>query len=436
MIQRAPLIWDDLSAVARNRLLRRAQSDIATVRPAIEEILAGVRERGEAALRDYTRRFDGVDLGALPLAVSEAEFRAAEEDVPQRLRESLAFAIANVRRAHEHQLPPDEPLGDNLPGVRIGRRWRALDSVGLYVPRGRGAFPSMLYMLAVPARIAGVGRISIVTPPDGEGRVDAACLCAARLLGIDRVYRIGGAQAIAALAYGAAPIEAVDKIVGPGSIYVNAAKQAVAHLVDVGLPAGPSEAIILATEESDPWTTALDLLIEAEHGSDSAALLITTSRRLAEAVLAYLPDLIARAERRRFLEQVFGDNGYGAVILTRDIEQALEVVNRFAPEHLQIRAADPHALLERIEHAGEVLLGEQSAFSLANYAAGANAVLPTGGAARSWSAISVGDFMKSISVVEIQPAGLQRLSPHVIELADYEGFFSHAEALRRRTQRP
>jgi histidinol dehydrogenase len=292
----------------------------------------------------------------------------------------------------------------------------------------------MLYMLAVPARVAGVEHVAVVTPPLEDGSVDPACLYAARLCGVDRVYRIGGAHAIAALAYGTESVEAVSKIVGPGSSYVAAAKREVAGVVDTGLPAGPTESIVLADGNADPWKVSLDLMVEAEHGSDSQALLVTPSLPLAEAVREVIPELAAQTPepRRGFLEDVF--SGYGGIIKSDSMEEAAEIVNAFAPEHLQIQTREPYETLGLIRHAGEILLGEHSVFSLANYATGANAVLPTGGTARTWSPVSVRDFTKRSSVVHVTEAGYETLRDRVIALADYEGFYTHAQALRRRNE--
>jgi len=307
-----------------------------------------------------------------------------------------------------------------------------LHSVGLYVPRGRGSFPSMLYMLAVPARIAGVHRVAIATPPGPDGRIDAACLYAARKCGVDEIYRVGGAQAIAAFAYGTESIARVTKIVGPGSAYVAAAKRVVRDIVDVGLPAGPSESMIVADSQADANSVSRDMLIEAEHGADSQALLVTTSDELASEVSAMLPQLIARTPepRRGFLESVF--SGYGGVLIAQDLQEAAEIVNDIAPEHLQLRLADPDPFVEGIENAGEILIGPYSPFSLANYAVGPNAVLPTGGGARVHSGVSVHDFLKRIAVMSVSKEGYAEVAPHVIRLADYEGFYWHAEALRDR----
>jgi histidinol dehydrogenase len=272
----------------------------------------------------------------------------------------------------------------------------------------------------------------VVTPPNPDGSLDAACLFAAKFLGLTEVYRVGGAQAIAALTYGTDSVPRVCKIVGPGSRYVAAAKQLLSGLVDTGLPAGPSESIVLADGSADPRLVVLDLLIEAEHGSDSSALLVTHDRTLADAVAALLPEVIAGLPepRRTYAADVF--SGYGGIVLTDTFAEAAEIVNDFAPEHLQIQTRDPFDTLSLIRNAGEILLGPATPFSIANYAAGANAVLPTGGKAKSYSAVSVRDFIKYSSVVRVGPEGFGPMRDHVVALAEYEGFPAHAEALKKR----
>jgi histidinol dehydrogenase len=426
--------WARLKEAERTAILARSEQDIESVREGVREIVSGVRRRGDAALREYTARFDGVDLADRSLAVTAEEMDAAEGMISAEVRRALAFAIDNIRRAYEGQVDQSLTTREVRPGVYAGERATPIPSAGLYVPHGRGSFPSMLYMLAVPARVAGVEHVAVVTPPLSDGSVDPACLYAARYCGVDRVYRIGGAHAVAALAYGTESVAPVAKLVGPGSSYVAAAKREVAGVVDTGLPAGPTESIVLADGYADPWKVSLDLMVEAEHGSDSQALLVTPSLPLAEAVREVIPELTAQTPepRRSFLEDVF--SGYGGIIKSESMEEAAEIVNAFAPEHLQIQTREPYDTLGLIRNAGEILLGEHSVFSLANYATGANAVLPTGGTARTWSPVSVRDFIKYSSVVHVTRSGYHTLRDHVIALADYEGFHTHAQALRRRDE--
>ena len=426
--------WEKLEAAERTAILARSEQDIESVREGVREIVAGVRSGGDAALREYTERFDGVQLGDRPIAVTAEEMDAAEGMISSEVKRALEFAIDNVRRAHEGQVDGGLTTREVRPGVYAGERATPIPSAGLYVPHGRGSFPSMLYMLAVPARVAGVEHVAVVTPPLADGTVDPACLYAARYCGVDRVYRVGGAHAVAALAYGTESVKPVSKVVGPGSSYVAAAKREVAGVVDTGLPAGPTESIVLADGYADPWKVSLDLMVEAEHGSDSQALLVTPSLPLAEAVREVIPELAAQTPepRRSFLEDVF--SGYGGIIKSKSMEEAADIVNAFAPEHLQIQTREPYDTLGLIRNAGEILLGEHSVFSLANYATGANAVLPTGGTARTWSPVSVRDFVKYSSVVHVTRTGYHALRDHVIALADYEGFYTHAQALRRRDE--
>ena len=424
--------WAELSPPQREALFRRAEADLGPALEAVRPVLERVRREGDRALVELTRRFEGASLPAGSLRVEERAFAAAERALPAALKEAIRAAVENVRRFHREQLPPPLTLLETQPGVWAGERFTPVPSAGLYVPRGRGSFPSVMYMQALPAVIAGVERIVAVTPPDASGKADAATLYAARLCGVHEVYRVGGAQAIAALAYGTESIPRVDKITGPGSVWVAAAKRLVSDAVDVGLPAGPSESMVLADGGADPWRAALDLAIEAEHGSDSSAFLVTDSERLARAVLRHLAVQLKELEPQRaaFVRDVL--SGYGGIVLTPDMDTAVEVVNRYAPEHLQVATREPLATLSAIRHAGEILLGQDSPFSLANYAVGANNVIPTGGRARTFSPLSVRDFLKASSVVQVTGAGLSALEGTVTTLAGYEGFAAHARALTER----
>jgi len=427
--------WADLSEAERRALCRRAEAGMEEVLPAVQRIIAAVRDRGDEAVRGFTREFDGADLDGQPLAVSEAQIASAADSLPPEVRSAIRQAVINVRAYHEGQAAPPLSLREIQPGVFAGERWSPLDSVGLYVPRGRGSFPSVAYMLAAPAVLAGVPRVALATPPDREGRPDPATLFAADLCGVREIYRVGGVQAVAALAYGTPGIPRVDKILGPGSLHVAAAKRALAAVVDVGLPAGPSESIVLADGEADPRRVALDLMVEAEHGADSSAFLVTPSKELAGEVRRLLPGLLAELagrdpQRAAYVEQVLG--GFGGIVLASSLREAAEFVNAYAPEHLQVACAEPFAVLGLVRHAGEILLGQQSTFSLANYAVGCNNVLPTGGWARSASALGLRDFQKASSVVHVTAEGLAGLAGPVACLAGYEGFAAHALAVTHR----
>ena len=424
--------WVDLAEDERRRILKRSEDDIDSVYAATKQIMDDVRAQGDKALIRYTSHFDSADISNMPLLVTETEYEAARMALSPEIVESISLAVENVMRFHRAQKPEGIHFIETTDGIFAGERATPIPSVGLYVPRGKGSFPSMLYMMAVPARIAGVPRICVCTPPNKDGSVDPACLYAARLCGVHEVYRVGGAQAVAALAYGTETIAGVDKLCGPGSPYVSAAQRLARDSVTVGLPAGPSEAVILADETADPWRLALDLLIEAEHGPDSSALLVTHSREVAEKAAVTITRLVTELPepRRGFVEAVL--SGYGGIILSSNLGESIAIVNQYAPEHLQIRTRDPWEMLSQIEHAGEILLGENTPFSLANYAAGPNAVLPTGGKARTWSSVSVRDFVKYSSVIYATKKGLDTLGGAAARLADYEGFPSHERAITMR----
>jgi histidinol dehydrogenase len=423
---------DELSDAHLRTLRRRAEARIDELLPGVRSILEGVRRRGDAALLDYTARFDGVQLTPAALRVAPQEFVAARNQLLPDVRAALERAAANIRHFHERQMPQELWFTEVGPGILAGEKVTPITSVGLYVPRGKGAFPSVLLMLALPATIARVPRIVICTPPGADGSVDAACLFAAELCEVTEVYRVGGAQALAALAYGTATIPAVRKVVGPGSGYVAAAKRLLYGTLDVGLPAGPSEAILLADGSASPDIVARDLLIEAEHGSDSSSLLLTDSEMLARQVLARLPDRIAAlAEpRRTFCQDVFA--GTGGLIVAANLEQALKFVNDYAPEHLEVLVQEPLALLPRIKNAGEILLGPYTPICVGNYCLGTNAILPTGGFAHTFSAVSVFDFLKRSGVAYLDAQGYGQLHTVTRRLAEYEGFPAHAQAVTER----
>lgn len=413
-------------------LKRRAQSDIAATVEQVRPVVAAVRERGDAALIELTERFDGVLLSPANLQVQPQEFEAAQASLSNELKQAVATAIQNIRTFHERQKPQEMWLTQIAEGILAGEKITPIDSVGLYVPRGKGSFPSVLMMLAIPAQVAGVGQIVVCTPPGEGGQVDAACLYAAQLCGVEVLYRVGGAQAIAALAYGTESIPAVAKIVGPGNPYVTAAKHLLYGTVDVGPPAGPSEAIILADSTADPDCVALDLLNEAEHGPDSAALLVTPSEELVRQVLPRAESYVAALPfpRREFCQRVFSH--FGGVVVTPDWASAIEFVNDYAPEHLEILTAQPFETLSQIRNAGEILLGENTPIATSNYCLGINAILPTGGFAKSFSAVSVYEFLKRSGIGYLTRAGFERLRPVTQELADYEGFPAHAQTVRKR----
>ena len=419
----------------RARLLRRAEIQIDELIERVRPIVQSVRERGDEALIEFTARFDRVQLTADRLRVGREEIERAYQLLDTPVREAMEHAIRNVRTFHEQQMPHEQWFTQVAPGVMAGEKITPISSVGLYVPRGKGAFPSVMYMLATPARIAGVPRIVVCTPPGPEGDVDPASLVAADLCGVHEIYRVGGAQAIAALAYGTVSIARVRKITGPGSGYVSAAKRLLYGTVDVGLPAGPSEAILLADASADPELVARDLLIEAEHGPDSSSLLVTDSRTLAEAVMALLPAKMAALPewRQAFCRTVFeAAEGTGGIVLAANMREAVDFVNEYAPEHLEVQVREPFALLPELKNAGEILIGPHTPFCTGNYSLGTNAILPTGGFAHTYSCTSVYDFLKRTGLAYLTAEGYASLSEMTRRLAEFEGFPAHANAVTGR----
>ncbi len=411
-------------------LLTRAAADIAPFLEMVRPIIETVRREGDAALQKFARTFDRVEAPAMSLRVTAEEFDRAFEGFDPDMLKTLEFAVDNIRRFHEAQKPEDMWMKEMRPGVWAGDKCVPIESVACYVPRGKGCFPSVVNMTAIPAIVAGVKRPVIITPPGPDGLVDAGTLVAARLIGITEIYKSGGAQAVAAVAFGTETVPQCLKIVGPGSPYVIAAKRLLSDIIDPGVPAGPSEAIILADETADGRLAALDLIIESEHGPDSAAYLVTNSRRVAEDAMAALPGYWAAmdAKRAAFSRAVLC-GPHGGVVLTDTFDAALAFTNEFAPEHLEILAAEPFAVLGQITNAGEVLLGPHTPITLANYLIGPNAVLPTNRAARSFSPLSVFDYMKRISVGYVTAPAYPSLAEHAERFARYEGFDGHARAV-------
>lgn len=420
----------------RQRLLRRAEVHIDELIEYVRPILAAVRERGDEALLEFTAKFDHVQLAPNKLRVSRAEIEEAHTKLDPRVRAALEYAITNVRNFHQRQMPHEQWFTEVAPGVTAGEQITPITSVGLYVPRGKGSFPSVMYMLAAPASIAGVPRIVVCTPPAPDGSVDAASLVAADLCGVHEIYRVGGAQALAALAYGTASIARVHKVTGPGSGYVAAAKRLLHGTIDVGLPAGPSESLLLADESADPELLARDLLIEQEHGPDSSALLVTPSRAIAEAVIQRLPAKIAALPepRQTFVRTgLESSHGTGGIVLTTSMDEAIAFTNEYAPEHLEVQTRDPFAMLPRLKNAGEILIGPYTPYSTGNYTVGTNAILPTGGFAHTFSCTSVYDFLKRTGIAYVTAEGYPVVSATVQTLAEFEGFPAHASAV---TERP
>ena len=416
---------EDLAAA----LARPAMESDTELRRVVAGIIAGVRRGGDQALLDYGRKFDG--RAPARLMVADDELDAAESALAPDLIEAIDTAIATVRRFHEAGRPSDIEV-ETAPGVICQARWRALDSVGLYVPAGTAPLPSTAIMLGVPATLAGCREIVIATPPNAEGRADAAVLAIARRLGIRRVLVAGGAQAVAAMAYGTESVPKADKIFGPGNRFVAEAKRQVAEHADGAaqdLPAGPSEVLVIADDSATPEFVAIDLLSQAEHGPDSQALLITDSMALAKATKRELEGLLTQLPRADTARTAIENS---AALVVESMDQAVAISNQYAPEHLIIATDDPEALCAEITGAGSVFLGHYTPESLGDYISGTNHVLPTAGWARSHAGLSLSDFMRRMTVQKASREGLKTLGPPGARLAAHEGLDAHRLAIQLR----
>jgi len=411
-------------------LFKRTESDLSFFIERVAPIIEAVRTQGDAALLNFARDFDGVTDEQMSILAEDTEFATAFERLDPQVIDSIRFAAENIRAFHEAQKPEEMWIKEIRPGAFAGDRHMPIDSVACYVPRGKGSFPSVFLMTTIPALVAGVPRCVVITPPGPDGKVDDATLVAARLVGITEIYNCGGAQGVAAVAYGTETVPKCLKIVGPGSPWVVAAKRQLSGLIDPGVPAGPSESLILADDSTNGALAALDLIIESEHGPDSSAYLVTSSRRVAEEAIKSLPDYWASIDEKRagFSRSVLCGT-HGGVVLTKDFATAVDFVNRYAPEHLEILAEEPMAVMGKIRNAGEILLGHYTPITLGNFVLGPNAVLPTNGAARVAGPLSVFDYMKRISVGYVTREGYDLLAEKAHAFALYEGFPGHALAV-------
>lgn len=417
----------EVDAAEYARLMQRAGADVQRVLPQVQAVMQAVRERGDAAVREYTARFDGVTLHEL--RVTPEEIAQARTQAGPALLESLQCARENLERFHREQLP-QEQLHELQPGVRTGRVWRPIEKVGLYAPGGKAPYPSTVLMLGVPALVAGCPQRVLCVPPSPDGTLPAAMLAAADLVGIRDIFKIGGAQAIAAMAFGTESVPRVYKLFGPGSIYVVAAKiwAASAGLpLAIDCPPGPSEVLVIADETAHPAFVAADLLSQAEHGEDSAAILLTTSAQLAQdvaaAVEAQLPPLPTAQRIRAALQH------YGRILILEDLDACVRFTNDYAPEHLEIMTADPWAVSRQIVNAGSMFLGPYSPVTMGDYLSGTNHVIPTGGYARMFSPLSVDEFVKKLEVQELTHDGLRALQGTLRALTAAEGFAAHQHAV-------
>lgn len=412
-------------------LLGAKREDSVDVDDVVAGIIADVRARGDAAVIELTARFDRLDLTPETLRFSEAEVEALVAQVPAHERAALELAADRIRAYHVRQMPQDQSWTDPE-GAMLGWRWTPVSAAGLYVPGGLASYPSSVLMNAVPAKVAGVERLAIVVPtPDGVA--NPLVLLAARIAGVDEIYRIGGAQAVAALAYGTQSIPPVDKITGPGNAYVAAAKRRVFGKVGIDMIAGPSEILVIADQDNDPDWIALDLLSQAEHDESAQSILITDSPAMARAVAAAVERNLAMLERRAIAGPSWRD--YGAIITVPDLEVAATLSNRIAPEHLELCVADPDALSARITHAGAIFLGAWTPEAIGDYVGGPNHVLPTARSARFSSGLSVMDFLKRTTLTKMTPAALRAIGPAAETLAIAESLEAHGLSVRARLNR-
>ncbi len=412
-------------------LLGMKREDSPDVDATVAAIIADVRARGDAALIELTARFDRLELVAERLAFSEAEVAAECAKVGPEDRAALELAATRIHDYHARQRPEDQRWTDAA-GASLGWRWTPVAAAGLYVPGGLASYPSSVLMNAIPAKVAGVARLVVCCPTPG-GVVNPLVLYAARLAGVDKVYRVGGAQAIAALAYGTATIAAVDKITGPGNAYVAAAKRRVFGRVGIDMIAGPSEILVIADKDNDPDWVALDLLSQAEHDESAQALLVTDDEGFGQAVAAAVARRLETLERRAIAGASWRD--FGAVIVVRDLEEAAALSNLAAPEHLELCVADPEALADRITHAGAIFLGAWTPEAIGDYVGGPNHVLPTARSARFSSGLSVMDFLKRTTIAKMTPAALVAIGPAAERLAMSESLEAHGLSVRARLDR-
>ena len=407
---------------------REAEPDVAQ---AVAAIISDVRKRGDAALVELSRRFDGASLTPETLRVADDEIASAEAACSADLREALWFAAHRIEAYHRRQIPPNASFTDET-GAALGWRWTPLDSAGIYVPGGTASYPSSVLMNAIPAKVAGVARVAMVTPAS-SGRIAPLTLAAAKIAGVTEIYRVGGAQAVAALAYGTASIAPVDKIVGPGNAYVAAAKRVVFGRVGIDSIAGPSEILVVADNANDPAWIAADLLSQAEHDPSSQSILITDDAAFADAVAQETERQLNILPRRDIAARAWTE--HGAIILVGQILDAAPLINHIAPEHLEIATADPEALLARVRHAGAIFLGRHTPEAIGDYVAGSNHVLPTSRTARFSSGLSVFDFLKRSSVLSCNADALAALAPAALTLSEAEGLNAHRHSIAIRLNR-
>ena len=410
-------------------LLKRSPNSYGKFEASVAAILADVKEKGDEAVFDYTKRFDGADINAANIVVTKKEIDEAYSLVNEQLVEVIRKALVNIREYHAKQ--KQYSWFDSTPnGTILGQKVTPLNRVGVYVPGGKAAYPSSVLMNIIPAKVAGVSQIIMTTPPGKDGRVNPGTLVAANEAGVDVIYKVGGAQAIAAMAYGTDSIRKVDKIVGPGNIYVALAKKAVYGHVSIDSIAGPSEILVIADETANPRYVAADLLSQAEHDEMASAILITTSEELADKVSKEIDSFVAELSRSEIISKSL--ENYGYILIARDIDEAVETANEIASEHLEIVTKDPFTVMTKIRNAGAIFLGEYSSEPLGDYFAGPNHVLPTNGTAKFFSPLGVDDFIKKSSIISYSREALEPIHEDIIKFANAERLTAHANSIKVR----
>ena len=410
-------------------LLKRSPNSYGEFEGRVNEIRENVRANRDAAIFDYTKRFDGADINAENILVTEDEIKEAYEKVDEKLLTVIRKALVNIRKYHEKQRQYSW-FDSEESGIILGQKVTALEKVGVYVPGGKAVYPSSVLMNIVPAKVAGVKTIVMTTPPGKDGKVNPATLVAAKEAGVDAIYKVGGAQAIAALAFGTESVPKVDKIVGPGNIYVALAKKAVFGFVSIDSIAGPSEIMVLADETANPRFVAADLLSQAEHDEMASAILVTTSRDLAEQVSKEVEGFVAQLSRKEIIQKSL-DN-YGYILVAESMDEAIATVNEIASEHLELVTKNPFETMTKIRNAGAIFVGEYSSEPLGDYFAGPNHVLPTNGTAKFFSPLSVDDFIKKSSIISYSREALEPIYKDIVQFAECEQLTAHANSIRVR----
>ena len=410
-----------------NDLIKRSQADINDVLVIVNDILADVKENKDAAIKKYTAKFDGAELN--DLKVTDEEIKEAYNSLDDKLIDALKSASKNIEKFHKAQIPKQWSMEVDT-GITAGQIIRPINSVGCYIPGGRAVYPSSILMTVIPAKIAGVERIIACSPPSSEGKIMDAILVAADLAGADEIYKCGGAQAIGAMAYGTESIEKVEKIVGPGNVFVTGAKKLVYGDVDIEFPAGPSEVLVLADETANPEYLAHDFLSQAEHDPEASCFLVTDDEKIAEKSKELIEKFAEEAVRSEIIKESLAKHGH--IILCDNMEDAIDFTNEYAPEHLIITTKDDEEVLSKIKNAGSIFMGHYSPVAAGDYGSGTNHVLPTTGGAKMYSGLSTEAFLKKPTVQTITKEGITKLAKTVIPIAEYEGFFAHANSVKVR----